>query len=130
MNIQTGFRLFLARARQTQFDFQAFLNVCRHHYSGRKIAMFVDGDSSHTAIASLTLAERLSFEPLWLPVRAPKLNPMDELWGQAKDEICSNWPFESIHKQEISFLNYLYNISNRQALQTAGVLSGNFWLTR
>jgi hypothetical protein len=65
---------------------------------------------------------------LWLPKRAPELNPMDTLWGQGKDAICAYKPYTSIVEQAAHFIHHMAGLSNTQALQTAGILSKHFWL--
>lgn len=130
MNIETGKRIFLPRMRQRQEDFQDFLKLCRRIYRGWHIVMILDEDSSHIAARSKSLAEKLGIELLWLPHRAPQLNPMDTLWGQAKDAVCTNWQYESIDEQLIAFLNFLYSLDDSEAMKTSGLLSGKFWLIK
>ncbi len=76
MNLRSGKRLFLRRWHQRQDDFQAFLELIHRHYRGRHIALLLDENSSHAAKESLRLAHDLRIELLWLPKRAPELNPM------------------------------------------------------
>jgi hypothetical protein len=90
LNLRTGHRLFLDRESQRAGDFQAFLRWIQGHYRGWNIALLLDEDPSHTAQGSETLAEELKIELLWLPKRSPKLNPVDHLWGDAKDEVSAN----------------------------------------
>lgn len=130
INIETGQRIFLARMKQRQEDFQEFLKECKRVYRGWKIIMILDEDSSHIAKKSRKLIEEMRIVSLWLPNRASKLNPMEELWGQAKDETCANWQYENIDEQLMAFLSFLYSMSNIEALKTSGILSGNFWLTK
>jgi hypothetical protein len=130
MNIETGKRIFMPRMRQRQEDFQAFLKLCQRHYRGWKILMILDEDSSHIAKVSKKLAKKMKITLLWLPYRASKLNPLEELWGQAKDETCANWQYETIDDQLFTFLSFLYSLDDHEALKTSGVLSGNFWLKK
>jgi hypothetical protein len=130
MNLATGHRLFEARLRQHAEDFQVFLHLIRRYYRGWYVTLLLDGDRSHTAQASQNLANRLGIRLLWLPVRAPELNPMDTLWGQAKNVVSANKQYATIDEQVDLFISYLYGLSNREALQTSGVLSKNFWLKR
>jgi DDE superfamily endonuclease len=130
MNLVTGHRVFLVRERQRADDFQAFLREVRQHYSGWHIVMLLDADGSHIASASRGLARRLHIRLLWLPKRSPELNPMDTLWGQAKDVVCVNTQYADIDEQVDAFIAHLSGLSNRQALQTSGVLSAHFWLRR
>jgi hypothetical protein len=128
MNLATGHRLFQMRHHQRADDFQAFLHHVRRHYRGWRITLVLDGNSSHTANASQALAARLGIRLLWLPKRAPELNPMDTLWGQGKDAICANKQYTDIDEQAESFVTHLSRLSDKDALQTSGVLSEQFWL--
>jgi transposase len=128
MNLRTGRRVLLARDRQRAGDFQAFLRVVRSAYRGWRVVLLLDEDPSHTAKGSVALAERFGMELLWLPKRAPKLNPMDTLWGQAKDVICADTQYPTLDEQVNRFTGYLLSLSGREALHTAGVRSKDFWL--
>ena len=74
------------------------------------------------------LAERFGIELLWLPTRAPKLNPMESLWGQAEDVIGADTQYATLDEQVNRFTEYLLSLSRREALHTAGVHSKGFWL--
>ena len=128
MNPVTGHRLFLVRERQYASDFQVFLREVRRCYRGWHVVLLLDGDSSHTAGASQALARQLRIRLLWLPKRAPELNPMDTLWGQAKDAIAANTQYADIDEQVEAFITHVNGLSNKAALQTSGVLSEHFWL--
>ena len=128
MNLRNGRRLFLPRDRQRAVDFQAFLRVVHHHYRGRHVALLLDEDPSHTAKGSVTLAGGFGIELLWLPKRCPKLNPMDTLWGQAKDVVSADKQYATLNEQVGRFIHYLESLSALQALNTAGVFSEDFWL--
>ena len=128
MNLRSGKRLFLARQRQRQHDFQAFLELIHRHCHGRRVALLLDENPSHTAKGSLQLANDLRIEFLWLPKRAPELNPMDELWGQAKDIVSANLQYPNIDDHLNAFIEYLESLTNWEARYTAGILSDDFWL--
>lgn len=128
MNLRTGHRLLLARQRQRAVEFQAFLELIHEHYQGRHVALLLDEHRSHTAAASKRLAEQLGIEFLWLPTRSPHLNPMDHLWGDAKDVICANRQYATIDEQVTHFIEYVSALSNQESLRKAGVLSKHFWL--
>jgi hypothetical protein len=74
------------------------------------------------------LAAQLKIRLVWLPKRTPELNPMDTLWGQGKDAITVNKQYASLDEQVKIFVAHLSGLSNKEALQTSGVLSENFWL--
>jgi hypothetical protein len=128
MNLVTGHRLFQVRLHQRAEDFQAFLHDVRRHYRGWHVTLLLDGNRSHTAHASQRLADRLGMRLLWLPKRAPELNPMDTLWGQGKDVVSANKQYATMDEQVDLFISHLYGLSNKEALKTSGVLSENFWL--
>ena len=84
--------------------------------------------SSHTAAGTQRLATQLNMEFLWLPNRSPHLNPMDHMWRHGKEVICANWQYPTIEDQVEAFFLYLYELTPREALRKASVLSENFWL--
>jgi hypothetical protein len=128
MNLRTGRRLFLPREHQRAADFQAFLRVVHYYYRSWHVALLLDEDPSHTAKGSVELAEWFSIDLLWLPKRSPKLNPMDTLWGQAKDVVCADKQYATLDEQVGRFIGYLESLSAWEALHTAGVYSKGFWL--
>ena len=128
MNLRTGTRLLVPRPKGRSADFLAFLWQVHCRYRGWPVALLLDEDSSHTARASTDWAATYGIDLLWLPKRAPELNPMDTLWGQGKDVISANKQYEPIEAQVERFVDYLYGLSGQEALHTSGVLSENFWL--
>jgi DDE superfamily endonuclease len=128
MNLRTGSRLLVPRGKGRSADYQAFLGEARSAYRGWHVALLLDEDPSHTAKASVAAADGMTL--LWLPKRSPKLNPMDTLWGQAKDAISASKQYATIEEQVDRFLRHLRGLSNHEALHTSGVLSKTFWLRR
>jgi transposase len=126
LNLRTGRRLWLPRQRGQSEDFRAFVAAVRRHYRGRPVALLLDEDSCHTARASLAAAAGMTL--LWLPHRSPELNPLDTLWGQAKDAVSANKQYGSIDEHMDRFLDFLNSLSDDEALHTSGVLSEDFWL--
>jgi transposase len=128
LNLCTGKRLFLEREHQRREDFEAFLDLVAEHYRGRDVFMVLDRDPSHIGEQTEVLAQEYGIELLWLPLRAPELNPLDRLWGQGKDKVSANRQYGTIEEHVEQFLNYLESLSDHEALQKAGVLSEDFWL--
>jgi hypothetical protein len=126
MNLVTGTRLFLPRLKGRAGDFQAFLTEVRSRYRGWHVALLLDEHPAHTAKSSRRAAEGMAL--LWLPNRAPGLNPMDTLWGQGKDVVAANEQYGTIEDQVERFPKHLNSLSAREALHTSGVLSKDFWL--
>jgi hypothetical protein len=130
LNLRTGTRLFLSRERQRAVDFQDFLGAIRWHYRGWYVALLRDEDPSHTKGGSPEVAESLRIGLIWLPKRAPKLNPMDHLWWYGKEFVSANRQSATIDDQVDCFTGYLAALPSEEALQKAGVLSRKFWLRR
>lgn len=130
INIRTGHRLLLARRYQRADDFCSFLRVIRRRYCGWNVALILDEDPSHTAHASVDLADWLGIKLLWLPKRCPELNGMDHLWGHGKDHVCADRQYANIEAEVGRFIAYLEGLSDQDALLQAGILSEDFWLKR
>jgi transposase len=128
INVRTGHRLLLPRPRQRAEDFQAFLSWIHDHYRSRPVWLLLDGDSSHTAHGSVGLARELGIGLIGLPKRCPELNPVDHLWGHAKDEVCANHQEPSIDHLVDRFIRYIHSLSPEEARRKAGILSEDFWL--
>lgn len=128
LNLRTGRILVLPRERQRSPDFCAFLREVRRCYRGHHVALLLDSDSSHTAQASQRLAAKLDISLLWLPTRAPHLNPMDHLWRDVKQNVCANRQDTSIDALVMRVLRHLQRLPPRAVLRKAGVLSRRFWL--
>lgn len=126
MNLRTGARVLLPRDKGRSGDWQAFLAEVRSAYRGWHVALLLDEDPCHTAKVSLRAAEGMTL--LWLPKRAPKLNPLEGLWGEGKDVVSADKQYATIDEQVGRFLRYLRSLSNQEALHKSGVLSGRFWL--
>ena len=126
MNLRSGSRLLVPRARGRSGDFQAFAAEVRSAYRGWHVALLLDEDPCHTAQASLREVEGMTL--LWLPKRAPKLNPLEGLWGEGKDIVSADKQYATIEEQVGRFLRHLRGLSNQEALHRSGVLSGRFWL--
>lgn len=128
LNIQSGHRLFQARDHQRESDFKLFLHLIRSSYRGWHIVLILDQHPSHKAKGSKLLAKELGIKLRWLPKRTPELNPVDTLWGQAKDFLSANHQYTDIEEGVDLFIDHLLALSNQEALQTVGALEADFWL--
>lgn len=116
LNIHTGRRISMVRHRQRSEEFQDLLHCICAHYRGRRIALFLDEDSSHTARASQDCAASLGIDLCWLPLRSPELNPVESLWRITKAKRCANRQYASIDIQAETFLAEFGGMSNLDAL--------------
>jgi hypothetical protein len=129
INVASGEVLLLSTEVWDQEIHQAYLAMVRSHWRGWNIVLFEDRAPQHKAPASLRRAERLGIEVRLLPRATPELNAMDHLWRHAKRETQGNRPPQPIEESAMEACWYILDLSPRERLRQAGILSGNFWLT-
>jgi hypothetical protein len=54
---------------------------------------------------------------------------MDHLWRHAKRQAVGDRPTVTVTDSALAVCRYIIDLSPRERLRQAGVLSGNFWLT-
>ena len=104
------------------------MRYLRQHYPGRPIWLLLDKASCHDAVRSQQLAARLGIVLLWLPKQCSELNAMDHLWKELKRLIAANRQFRTIDAGADYAEHWLLDLTPREALRKAGVLSEDFWL--
>lgn len=130
LNIQTGAVLLLITDEWVQETHQYFLRMMRAHWRGWSIVCFEDRGSPHTAAESLALARALDIEMRFLPTATPELNAMDQLWRRVKGATVASRATQRIDTSADQICQHILALSPQDRLRQAGVLSGNFWLTR
>ena len=128
INLRTGHRVAMRRARMRQEDFQDFLRLVRRRYGNRRVWMLLDEAPCHKAKRSLALAARLGIHFIFLPKQCSELNAMDQLWKDLKGQVSANYQFASVDHHARRAEEWLLSLSKREALGKAGVLSKNYWL--
>ena len=129
INVRTGDLTLLITEQWTKETHQAFLTSVRSHWRGWDIVLFEDRASQHKA-ARTWAREVLGIETRLLPKATPELNAMDHLWKHTKRATLGSRATLSIDQSAMAACQYLIDLSPRDRLRQAGVLSGNFWLTR
>ncbi len=129
VNVGTGGLTLLVTHEWVQETHQAFLRQVRSHWRGWNLVLFEDRGSPHTAGDSRELAAGLGIEVRLLPTATPKLNAMDHLFRHVKGRAEANRATRSIDESADNACRYLLDLTPRERLRKAGVLSGNFWLT-
>jgi transposase len=129
INIITGDLLLLITKEWDALTHQYFLAMIRSHWRGWRVILFEDRGSPHTAEDSLELAREFGIQLRFLPRACPELNAMDHLFRFVRSEGVANRPTLTIDQSADDVCLYLYEMSRRERLTKAGVLSGNFWLT-
>ena len=130
LNIRSGELLLLITDEWVQETHQAFLAMIRAHWRGWNLVLFEDRGSPHVAAESRRIAQELHIELRFLPKATPELNAMDHLWRHVRGRALANWPTQSIDAAADGACRYLLEMSRQERLRKAGVLSGNFWLTK
>jgi transposase len=128
IHLRTGHRVLHRGKTQCQGEFATFLRQLRRAYRGRRIWLVLDKHASHVAPANARLAKTLTIELLLLPTQTPELNPMDHLWKETKRTVSANRQFANIDDHAQAVEDRILNLTPRQALRKAGILSKNFWL--
>ena len=130
LNIGSGDALLFITREWVQETHQAFLKMIRSHWRGWQIILFEDRGTPHKAEASLEVASELGIEVRLLPRATPELNAMDHLWRAVKGRALADRPTRSIDESADTACRYILEMSRHERLKKAGVLSGNFWLTK
>jgi transposase len=130
INVRSGEVLLLITEAWDQATHQAFLAMIRAHWRGWRIVLFEDRGAPHTAVASLRQATARHLEVRFLPRATPELNAMDHLWRHVKGRALANRPTRSIDASADNACRDILAMSRRERLRKAGVLSGDFWLTK
>ena len=130
LNVATGHRVILRRARAGAADFQAFLRALRaeHYRAGQPLWLLLDKAPGHTAARSLAVAARLNITLLWLPRQCSELNAMDHLWRHLKRDLAANRQRPDIDALALQAEAWVLGLSTEDTLRKAGLLSKNCWL--
>lgn len=129
LNVRSGGALLWVSKGWTQVEHQHFLNLVRNYWRGWNIVLFEDKATQHTCPRSLWMATACSIQIRLLPTATPELNAMDHLWRHTKRQVLADRPTITIDQSAQHACDYILQLTPRQRLQQAGVLSGNFWLS-
>lgn len=130
LNMHTGALLLFITDIWDQTTHQYFLTMIRSYWRGWRIVLFEDRGTPPTTEESVALAAQWHIELRLLPVATPALNAMEHLWRHMKAWGLSNRATTSIDRSAQAACQYLLDLSPRERLKKAGVLSGKFWLMR
>jgi len=130
INVGTGDVVLDVTKQWNQGTSQAFMSLVRSHWRGWNLILFEDRAGQHTAPVSLWWADCLGIEIRLLPRATPELNAMDTLWKQVKRDALADRPTESMDRSAEDACEHILAMRPHDRLRQAGVLSGNFWLTK
>lgn len=129
LNIRNGEVLLFISEHWDQQTHQIFLRLIRSHWRGWRPVLFEDRGKPHTAGKSRQLAAALGIQIRFLPKATPELNAMDHLWRFVKGQVLANQPTLTMEQSTDAACQYILQMSPKERLRKAGVLSGNFWLS-
>jgi transposase len=130
INVHSGDVALLITEEWVNETHQTFLAMVRSHWRGWNIVLFEDRASQHKSPGSLAWAEQLGIEVRLLPRATPELNAMDHLWRHTKRETVGSRATRTVERSALDACQYIIDLSPRDRLRRAGILSGNFWLTK
>lgn len=130
INVRSGDVALLITEAWVNETHQTFLAMVRSHWRGWNIVLFEDRAGQHKSPGSRAYAVELGIEVRLLPRATPELNAMDHLWRHAKKDAVGDRPTISIGESALAACPYIIDQSPRERLRQAGVLSGDFWLTK
>jgi len=129
LNPKTGSICIDRALKWNQDTFQGHLRHIRSVWCGWKIVLFLDRGSPHRAKGSRKLARKFGIELRWLPTACPELNPMEGIWREVKGNVLANESTPELARSLNRACEHIFAMSPYERLLTAGVLSGNFWLS-
>lgn len=130
INVGTGDVVLEVTKEWNQVTHRDLLSLVRAHWRGWNIVLFEDRAPQHTAPLSRLWARFLGIDIRWLPRATPELNAMDTLWKQVKRDALGDRPTASIDQSAGDACEQILAMRPHDRLRQAGVLSGNFWLTK
>jgi hypothetical protein len=130
INIKSGDVALLITAEWTKETHQTFLAMIRAHWRGWNLMLFEDRASQHKSPKSLSYAAQLAIAVRLLPRATPELNAMDTLWRHTKEQAVGSRATKTVDQSALDVCQDIIDLSPHDRLRRAGVLSGDFWLTK
>lgn len=130
LNAATGECARLLRAAGRQEDCAAFVTELGRVRPGVRKLLLWDNGPAHKPKAVQAAAAAAGIEIAWLPLRAPELNPCEDLWRHLKGVVAANRAYEggqALGEQAVAWLDALTPFDR---LLKSGLLSSKFqWLS-
>lgn len=129
LQVTTGESAYLLRERSRQDDCMAFiarLGVVRPEVP--KLLIW-DNAPPHHPKRVQAAAEQVGITIVWLPFRAPELNPMEDLWRRLKAVVAANRVYDTLDALADHALSWLAAQLPESLLICCGLRSSKFdWL--
>jgi transposase len=130
LNAATGELVRLLRERGRQADCLAFVEELGRVRPGVRKLLLWDNGPSHHPKAVLAAAAAAGIEIVWLPLRAPELNPCEDLWRHLKGVVAADRADDSVDALAERAVAWLDALTPFDRLLKSGLLSSKFqWLS-
>jgi hypothetical protein len=130
INITCGDVVLLITEEWINETQQVFLGPIQSHWRGWNPVRFEDRASQQKSPESLALAEELGIEVRLLPRATLDLNAMVHLWRHATRQAVGDRSTITVTDSALAICWYVIDLSPRERLRQAAMLSGNFWLMK
>jgi hypothetical protein len=130
INVESGDVSLLITEEWTQETHRGLLSMIRSRWRGWNLVLLEDRAGQHTSPDGREWAEELGIEVHLLPKATPGLNAMDHLWRHTERETLGDRETVTIDESALAACQHIIDLSPRDRLGQAGVLSGNFRLTK
>jgi len=119
LNLRTGEWFSVVAARKRGVEFIAFLTTLLTAYPVGTIYVIVDNASIHTSQAVMTwLTAHPRLQLVYLPTYSGhRLNPVEKIWWDLKNEIAANRCFKSLADLEAAICQYFASLTKERVLR-------------
>jgi transposase len=129
INVRTGAFVQLVRERSRQDDALAFVTALGQYDPGVPKLLIWDNAPPHHPTRVRQAAAEAGVEIVWLPFRAPELNPCEDLWRLLKGKVAANRVYAEVADLAAAASRWLADLTAAQVLRSSGLTSPKFqWL--
>lgn len=121
LNLRTGEWFYRLTEHKRSADFIAFLTTVLAAYPVGRVYVLVDNASIHTSRpVQKWLTEHVRLELVYLPTYSGhRLNPVEKVWWDLKDEIAANRCFKSLAELDAAIRRYFAGLTPADLLTLA-----------
>jgi len=121
LNLRTGQWFYRLTEHKRSADFMAFLTTVLAAYPVGRVYVLVDNASIHTSRSvQKWLTEHVRLELVYLPTYSGhRLNPVEKVWWDLKDEIAANRCFQSLAELDAAIRRYFAGLTPADLLALA-----------
>jgi transposase len=126
INVRTGELVHLVRERSRQDDSIAFITALGRRDPAVPKLLIWDNAPPHHPTRVRQAAAEAGVEIVWLPFRAPELNPCEDLWRMLKARVAANRVYPDVADLAAAASRWLATLTTAQIRRAAGLASTKF----